>query len=68
MIIIGQISLQSLTTHSVFFQFTLTLLSEVFVSNKSGLKQNVTETSLILFVSVSLAMDNQRKLLFGREQ
>ena len=49
MIIIGQISIQSLTTHCDFFQFTLTLLAKVFVGNKSGLKQSVTETSLISF-------------------
>ena len=30
MIITGQISIQSLTTHCDFFQFTLTLLAKIF--------------------------------------
>ena len=52
MMIIGQISIQSLTTHCDFFQFTLTLLAKVFVWNKSGLKQNVTETSLLFYIDI----------------
>ena len=38
MIIIGQISIQSLTTHCDFFQFTLTPLAKIFVWNKRGAK------------------------------
>ena len=54
MIIIDQISIQSLTVHCDFFQFTLTLLAKVFVWNKSGLKQNVTEASLMIYRKVMI--------------
>ena len=57
MIIIGQISIQSLTTHGDFFQLTLTLLAKIFVWNKSGLKQSVTETSLMIYRKIIILLD-----------